>query len=169
MGALGGPDFTEAFRALFVHSHRVASRILGHPGEAEDVAAEALARTLRSWGRVRKLSSPEAWVTRVTTNLAIDILRRRKCNDKASALGRGDNADEDPDIRLVVRQLLRSLPRRQGEVLALRYLADLPEAEVAQVLGISLGSVKQHASRGVARLRQRLAEADPETGVSYAW
>jgi RNA polymerase sigma factor (sigma-70 family) len=52
---------------------------------------------------------------------------------------------------------LRALPRRQREVVALRYLADRPEAEVADLLGCSAGAVKQHAHRGLAALRARLA------------
>ena len=166
----GGRDFTEAFQGLFVLSYRVACRILGGTEEAEDVAAEALARTLRSWNRVRGLESAEAWVTRVTTNVAIDVVRRRKVDDKASALGVVECASTDPDVGLAIREVLRTLPRRQCEVLALRYLVDLSETEVAAALGISLGSVKQHASRGVAKLRERLGEFDPDTGVvSYAW
>lgn len=51
---------------------------------------------------------------------------------------------------------LHRLPRRQREVLALRYLADLPEADVAAQLRTSVGTVKQHAHRGIARLRQEL-------------
>src|SRR5688500_18389157 len=96
----GGRDFTEAFQGLFVLSYRVACRILGGTEEAEDVAAESLARTLRSWNRVRGLESAEAWVTRVTTNVAIDIVRRRKVDDKASALGVVECASTDPDVGL---------------------------------------------------------------------
>ena len=53
-------------------------------------------------------------------------------------------------------EVLRSLSRRQREVVALRYLADLPEADVARALGCSIGTVKQHASRGLAALRVAL-------------
>ena len=56
---------------------------------------------------------------------------------------------------------LRRLPRRQREVVTLRYLADVPEAEVARLLGISAGSVKTHASRGLAALRLGLEELTP--------
>ena len=53
---------------------------------------------------------------------------------------------------------LRGLPRRQREVIALRYYLDLSEADIAETLGISTGAVKSHASRGSAALRERLAE-----------
>ena len=55
---------------------------------------------------------------------------------------------------------LQSLPRRQREVLALRYYAELSEAEIARTLGISAGAVKSHASRGAASLRRVLTEED---------
>jgi RNA polymerase sigma factor (sigma-70 family) len=54
-------------------------------------------------------------------------------------------------------ELLQALPKRQREVVALRYLADLSEAEVAAALGCSVGTVKQHASRGLASMRATLA------------
>ena len=57
-----------------------------------------------------------------------------------------------------VLDALRSLPARQAEVLALRFQADLTELEIAETLGISTGSVKTHASRGIAKLRDRLGE-----------
>ena len=60
--------------------------------------------------------------------------------------------------------MLRRLSRRQREVVAMRYLADLPEAEVAAALGCSVGTVKQHASRGLAALRAALA--DPTSSPS---
>jgi len=59
--------------------------------------------------------------------------------------------------RAEVLEALRRLPRRQREVLALRYYLDLSEAEIAEMLGISRGAVKSHASRGVAALRTDLA------------
>jgi RNA polymerase sigma factor (sigma-70 family) len=169
------PDgsFEEAFEALFARAYRVALRILGHSGEAEDVAAEALARALRSWRRVA-LRSPEAWVVRVTTNLAIDVVRRRKwMGDSAGvADARVDGAarGDDADTRLALREMLHSLPRRQRDVLALRYLADLSEADTAAVLGIAPGTVKRHANRGVERMRRRLGDnGDSKEVVSVAW
>ena len=152
------------------------------------MAAEALARTLRAWRRVRGMGSPDAWVARVTTNLAIDLLRRRKrLGDgsgsiidivagngtvgivaTASAASAGAGRNDDVDTRILVRDMVRSLPRRQRDVLALRYLADLSEAEIADLLGIAPGSVKCHASRGIDRLRKRLG-ADATEVVQVAF
>jgi len=155
----GDEGFADAFPRLFARAYHVALPIVGVAGEAEDVAAEALARTLRSWRRVRDMDAPDAWVGRVAANLAIDVLRRRRWVYEAPA-DQAAGAD-DADTRVTLRALVQTLPGRQRQVVALRYLADLSEAEVAGLLGIAPGSVKGHASRGLARLRQRLALIDP--------
>ena len=161
--AAGELSFDEAFDRLFSRSYHVAVRILGPAGEAEDVAAEALARTLRSWRRVRGMESPDGWVVRVTTNLAIDTIRRnRRLAEKTSSAGRGvvlpPPRSDDVEARVDLHQLLQTLPRRQREVLALRYLADMSEAETAAALGIACGTVKRHANRGIARIREGVLE-----------
>jgi RNA polymerase sigma factor (sigma-70 family) len=66
-------------------------------------------------------------------------------------------------LRIDLHRALESLSKRQREVLVLRFLADLPEADVARALGCSVGSVKQHASRGLATLRTTMGTADEET------
>ncbi len=158
----GKADFEGAFETLFVAAYHVAHRILGNDEEAKDVAAEALARALDGWRRVGAMPSPRAWVVRVATNLAIDTVRRRRFT--GPAVQDTPTASEDSDTRVAVREMLRRLPRRQRDVLALRYLVDLSESEVATVLGISQGSVKRHASRALERLRRGVAEG----AVSYA-
>ncbi|MDQ3758222.1 MAG: sigma-70 family RNA polymerase sigma factor [Actinomycetota bacterium] len=158
----GRAEFEDVFEGLFVAAYRVAYRILDNAGEAEDTAAEATARALDGWRKVGAMPSPTSWVVRVATNLAIDIVRRRRfvAVGDAEALTEPDEAE----TRIVVREMLRRLPRRQRDVLALRYLADLSEADIAEVLGISPGSVKRHASRAIERLRRH----DPKGAVSYA-
>ena len=78
MNGDGGDTFEAAFAELMLAAFRVAVRILGNVAEAEDVAAEALARALRSWDRVGALPYRKAWVVRVASNLAIDRIRRRR-------------------------------------------------------------------------------------------
>jgi RNA polymerase sigma factor (sigma-70 family) len=99
-------------------------------------------------------------VVRVTTNLAIDRLRKRARADRRRAdTHRGDHAPDPGDTRRIdLERALRRLSARQREVVVLRYLAGLPEAEVAALLGCSPGTVKQHASRGLAGLRKTLGE-----------
>jgi RNA polymerase sigma factor (sigma-70 family) len=145
-------EFDTRFPALFEIAYRTAYRLLGERGQAEDIAVEALARCHQRWSKVEGFAEP--WVARVAGNLAIDATRRRRV-----ASGRETEVDgEDVAVldRMELVRQLRRLPTRQREVVVLRYLADLPEREVGELLGVSAGAVKQHASRGLERLRRDL-------------
>jgi RNA polymerase sigma-70 factor, ECF subfamily len=177
------PAFDERFAALAALSYKVGYRLVGDRNEAEDLAQEALARAFASWRKVAAYD--EAWVARVTANLAIGRWRksRRLVGDQAG--GSRDGSDDgaahrgrpgwvrplpppDPVDHLELVAALRSLPQRQREVVALRYLADLPESEVAAAMGCTTGTVKQHASRGLAALRRRLAHLGPSVATPDA-
>lgn len=150
----GGDSYEAAFADLALPAFRVALRILGNHHDAEEVAAEAMARALRSWDRVQDLPHRRAWVVRVASNAAVDRARRHP-----PALQRTDHVPdlaEAVSLRLALGAALRGLPRRQREVVSLRYLADISETDVARSLGISLNSVKKHTARGMTALRSRL-------------
>ncbi|HWH34513.1 MAG TPA: sigma-70 family RNA polymerase sigma factor [Acidimicrobiales bacterium] len=151
----GRDDFEVAFDTLFERSRCLATRMLGDRTLGEDIAAEALARTWLHWSRVHDLEHRRAWVLRVTTNLCLDQLRRRR--PAVMALSSPDPTDAVA-LRLALAAALRKLPRRQREVVVLRHLADLSEAEVARVLGINPGTVGAHLHRGLASLRGRLGD-----------
>lgn len=148
-------EFEAAYRLLFIRAAALAYRLLGDKAAAEDVAAEALARAYAHWSKVGPLAHRDGWVLRVATNLAIDAARR---------LPRGVpvHDPEDPADAAVVRMALvaalRSLPRRQRQAVALRYLTGLPNDQVAAALGISASSTSTHLRRGLAALRVRLGE-----------
>jgi RNA polymerase sigma-70 factor (sigma-E family) len=147
--------FEEIFPDLYRLAYRVSFRVLGDRGDAEDVAQEALARAHLRWSRLRE--SPHGWVVTVATNLAIDRLRRRQ-----RTTGHGSEpialVETHLSERIDLARALRRLPRRQRQVVVLRYMADWPELEVAEALGCSPGTVKSHASRGLAHLRRHLEE-----------
>ena len=151
--------FEEAFDELYTRAYGVAYQLLGRRSEAEDVAQETLARAFVRW---RKIGSyAEAWVVRVAGNLAIDAWRRlRRVDTDAATERRGATAPGPDGQRIDLHRALDTLSRRQREVIVLRFLADLPEADVAKALGCSVGSVKQHASRGLAALRTTMAVDD---------
>ena len=109
------------------------------------------------WPRLREASYVDGWVLRVAANLAIDATRRRPLRLTPRTLPAEDDAVA---LRLALVAALRHLSRRQREVIALHYLSDLSEADVAIALGISEGSVKTHTSRGLAALRQRLGDTE---------
>lgn len=148
-------SFDEAFAELYRAAYRVAFRLLGDRTEAEDVAQEALARTYVRWRTVEPYAAP--WACRVATNVAIDRTRRTRRLSSAEVPERAA-ADAFSDERVDLQRALRALPRRQRDVVVLRYLADQPEEAVAAALGVSVGTVKTHASRGLAALRARLGE-----------
>lgn len=154
-GESGGDDFEAAFDALFAAARRIATRLVGDGAEADDVAAEALARAYARWPKVRDLDYRDAWVMRVTANVALDVLRKAKRPIPVPTVSDVDPA-EAAVTRIALAQALRRLPRRQRDVVVLRYLADLSEADVAESLGVSAGTVKQHAHRAVDALRRTL-------------
>jgi RNA polymerase sigma-70 factor (sigma-E family) len=154
-------SFELAFADLYRLAYRVSFRILGDRSEAEDIAQETLARATLRWERLH--DRPEGWITRVASNLALDRYRRRRRRPPFPTGPLGivdDRAVERSDLVTA----LRRLPRRQREVVVLRYLADFSEADVAAALGCSVGTVKTHGSRGLSALRRHLGESGTTDG-----
>ncbi len=144
-------DFEEAYETLRRAAYRAAYRLLGQRTAAEDIAGEALARAYSRWPSVATHAQP--WVVTVATNLALDVVRQR-----SRAARRGTELiDPQPvdqvEVRLDLQAALLALPRRQREVVALRFLGDFSEQATATALGLHVGTVKSHASRGLSRLR----------------
>jgi len=141
---------------------RTAYLLTGDRGHAEDLVQAALEKTHRRWERVSRMEAPVAYVRRAMVNTATSWRRRRRVSEVPLLAADGPAAD--PYGRVEQRQQvldgLRRLPPRTRAVLVLRYFADLSEAEVAQTLGCSVGSVKSQASRGLTRLRAHLEAAD---------
>jgi RNA polymerase sigma-70 factor (sigma-E family) len=126
--------------------------------EAEDLLQLALERAYRHWARVCRSGEPERYVRGILANASADRWRRlaRRAEWPLSAPG-ADPAMPDHSVAVADRdyllRALAALPPRQRAVLVLRYFDDLSEAETAQMLGCSLGTVKSQAARGLARLR----------------
>ncbi|MBV9411007.1 MAG: sigma-70 family RNA polymerase sigma factor [Acidimicrobiia bacterium] len=165
MGGQEGRDegFEAAFDELFPRAERLAFQILGNRAAAEDVAAEALARTYLHWRRVRALSYRDGWVLRVATNLAIDDMRRRRPEPDEDA---GMDPEEAAAMRVTLAAALSRLSGRQRTVVTLHYLSGLTEAEVADSLGLSLPTVKTHVRRGMQSLRRTLGDSFEEVPVA---
>lgn len=135
---------------------RVIGLLVSDVHLAEDLAQEALIRTCRRWDEVRLLDSPGGWVHRVGINLALSALRsrrtRRRIDARIQAWPDRPVIDSSSDA-LAMRQAVAELPRREREVLVLRYLADYSVADVAATLGCPQGTVKTLARRALERLR----------------
>lgn len=151
--------FERAFADLYPRARSVALRILGSIPAAEDAAAEALTRALVDWTRVGALPYRDAWVLRVTANVAIDAARKRR-PDAAEAVDAPDDAvvGDAAVLRVTLVAALAALPRRQREAIVLRHLVGLPEADVAAAMQLSTNSVKKHLQRGLAKLRRLVPE-----------
>lgn len=153
------PDgFDQAFPDLYGAAFSAAERILHDPHTADDVAVEACYRAARNWAQVSSYARP--WTVRVASNLAIDTVRRSARRSKLRERPRTSPAPSSDRLDLVAA--LRRLPKRQREVVALRYLGDLSESDTAKALGIAPGTVKIHAHRGLAALRSQLGPLDME-------
>jgi RNA polymerase sigma factor (sigma-70 family) len=150
--------FEAFFRAAFPKAVAVARRVTGEHAGAEDAAIEAMAKAHLHWRRIGLEPWRERWVLRVAVNEAIRRLPR-------ATAGTGDDVaseNADPAEEVVLRQALAAalgrLPRRQREVVVLRYLVGLSETQVAEALDISHGTVKTHLRRGLAGLRKDMAQ-----------
>jgi len=161
---------------LFVHSTsdrllRTAYMLTGDAHEAQDVVQAALLRTARHWRTARQ--QPYAYTRRVVINLVKDRWRYlgrrpRQTQDDVELLDIYCHGGERELERVVQRDLIlravHQLPPKQRAVVVLRYLEDLSVEETARALGSTTGTVKTHASRGLARLRAVLeTTSDPET------
>jgi RNA polymerase sigma-70 factor (sigma-E family) len=143
---------------------RAAYLITWDQAEAEDLVQECLLRVARRWPRVRRMDHPAAYARTVLVNLALDEGKRRTRRraelqpDGGAGL---DAHEDDAAVRVLGRveasadltQALGALPPRQRVALVLRYFEDLPEAEVAQAMRCSVGTVKSTTSRALERLR----------------
>ncbi|MEU3609467.1 SigE family RNA polymerase sigma factor [Streptomyces sp. NPDC035033] len=149
---------TETYRAHYRSLLGLAALLLDDTASCEDVVQEAFIRVHSARRRVRDPEKTLAYLRQTVVNLSRSALRRRILGlkllskpmpDMASAEeGAYDQLERDALIKA-----MKGLQRRQREVLVLRYFADMTEAQVAETLGISLGSVKAYGSRGIAALR----------------
>ncbi len=148
-----GETFDEFFVRLLPRAVQVARRVTGDPWTAEEVAVEALARAHAHWARVEPLAWRDAWVLKVASREALHQVRRRPF---PTAPERARDESDVVVLRAALAAALVQLPRRQREAIVLRYLCDLPEEEVAAVLGVSAGTVKTHLHRALLALRSKI-------------
>ena len=153
-------EFVAFVRARGRALARTATLIAGDPVAGEDLLQTALAQTYARWRAKDDISDLEQYVRVVLVRAHISWRRRLSSTERP--VEHGFPEDEAPDIadRMVDRGVLlgalRQLPPKQRATLVLRYFDDLSEADTARALGCSPGSVKQHSTRGLARLRQLL-------------
>ncbi|MGN6472842.1 MAG: SigE family RNA polymerase sigma factor [Mycobacteriales bacterium] len=163
MAATSGTDDLAVLYVVHYRSLvRLAALLLDEPAACEDVVQEAYIRLAAS-RRLERLRDPEAALAYLRTtvlNLARSSLRRRMVATRYAPLVHGADRIDDETVKTVERAAvvasMRTLPRRMREAVALRYYADLTEAQTADVMGVSVGAVKSYTSRGLERLAEQL-------------
>jgi RNA polymerase sigma-70 factor (sigma-E family) len=139
---------------------RVAFLLTSDRGEAEDLLQTALLKTSRHWGRLSDREAAYAYVRRVIVTTHTSWRRRRRVHEVLLDQFPDQRAPEAPAIEAGrALQALEDLPPRMRAVVVLRCYEGLTEAETAEALGCSVGSVKSQASRGLARLRAVLDQS----------
>jgi RNA polymerase sigma-70 factor (sigma-E family) len=138
---------------------RTAYLMVGDLHEAEDLVQETLVKVASRWPRVSRMENPVGYTRRILVNLALHGSAKRSRNRaELNATPPAETAVNAAylDIHDELFDALVALPPRQRAALVLRYLLDLPEAEVAAMLRCSLGTVKSSTSRGLKRLDETL-------------
>lgn len=152
-------DFEAFVREHWSALMSIGVAISGSRTEAEDLVQTALANAYPRWRRIRR---PEAlaYLRRSILNAHISRWRRHRGGELSVAEPPEprQNHDTGVDERLALMPMLRDLPPRQRAVLVLRYLCDLPDAEIAATLGITTGTVRSQAARALTTLRTRAIE-----------
>ena len=157
-----GAELADLYREHFRSLVRMAALLLDDVALAEEVVQDAFVQLHHSWGRVAEPDKRAAYLRSIVLNGARSRARRRGLGRRLEIV-RGDRVAESAEAgalrgedRREMLTALRSLPDRQRECLVLRYYLDLPEAAIAETLGISAGSVKTHTHRGLAALERAL-------------
>lgn len=142
---------------------RLAYVILGDATLAEEIVMEALLKTFTGWGRLRDVERADAYLRRAVVNLCRSKIRRKAIETRVNATIHHRDERRAPDwdperheTSRLVWQSVQQLPERQRAAVVLRYFEDLPEAEIADVLQCSVGTVKSQLSKARAKLENAL-------------
>lgn len=151
--------YVEYVAARQAHLRRIAYAICGDWHRADDVLQTALTKLYVAWPRLRDNTSPDAYVRRIIVRADIDDRRRPWHRERAGLAGHDCAATPGVPVeeRSSLFEALQALPVMQRKTVVLRYWLGLSVQETARELGISEGTVKSHASRGLAGLRGVLA------------
>jgi RNA polymerase sigma-70 factor (sigma-E family) len=155
-------EFRDFAAAGFPRLRRAAFLLTGHHQQAEDAAQTALVKTYAAWSRIRR-DDPYAYARRVLANHVTDQWRRpirEHAGDEVPDRPVPRDLAEDVARQQWLLHALTTLTERERLVIVMRHYFDMPEAEVAAVLGIAVGSVKSLNSRGLKKLRVSVRDDD---------
>lgn len=151
----------------FDRIHAICRRITGHPEDALDATQEALLAVSRGVARYDARAAFTTWLYRVATNAALDELRRRRrrplpldveATDHHATPAEGGSVESAVAARIDVDAALESLPAEFRAAVVLRDLCDFDYAEIAEALGVPIGTVRSRIARGRAAIAAQLRE-----------
>ncbi len=156
-------EFDEFYESHFDNVARALTLAGGDRDLAHDAAQEAFARALRHWRKVREMDRPDGWVYVVAMNHMRDHWRRSaRRRRQASEPDMSPTTRARSRPRVSVRDAIATLPPRQREAVVLRYLADLPLADVAEAMGCAIGTVKATLHQAMASMRIELDDTEDD-------
>ncbi|MFJ3201993.1 SigE family RNA polymerase sigma factor [Streptomyces sp. NPDC086989] len=157
LSATSEAEFTAYVRERRAALYATAFHLTGDRYEAEDLLQSALFSTYRAWDRISDKAAVGGYLRRTMTNLHISAWRRRKLNEYPTEELPETASDTDAmrgtELRAVLWQALARIPEPQRTMLVLRYYEGRTDPEIAEILGISVGTVKSSIWRSLRRLR----------------
>lgn len=162
----------EAFRGFVAAREnalmRTAYLLTGDQQLAEDLVQTALEKAVRHWASIREAAAAEAYVRRTMYRTQVSLWRRRRVTELPTATipepRRVEPPDHQVEDRLVLHAALRRLGPRQRAVVVLRFFEDMSEQQVADALGVTVGTVKSTAHKALAHLRVHCGDLVPSGG-----
>ncbi|MFF4832298.1 SigE family RNA polymerase sigma factor [Streptomyces sp. NPDC001315] len=161
------PSFSSYVRARHSVLLRTARSLTANPSDAEDLLQTALTKTYVAWERIEDHRALDGYVRRALVNTRTSQWRKRKVDEfsceelpEPEPVPGGDDPAEQQALHDAMWRAITKLPDRQRAMVVLRYYEDLSEVQTAEVLGVSVGTVKSAVSRALGKLRE-----DPELGL----
>jgi RNA polymerase sigma-70 factor (sigma-E family) len=163
-GTLLYPSFSSYVRARQPVLLRTARSLTANPSDAEDLLQTALAKTYAAWERIEDHRALDGYVRRALVNTRTSQWRKRRVDEfvcdelpEPEPVPGAEDPAERQALHDAMWRAIAKLPARQRAMVVLRYYEDLSEAQTAEVLGVSVGTVKSAVSRALGKLRE-----DPE-------
>ncbi|MDF3302925.1 SigE family RNA polymerase sigma factor [Streptomyces tropicalis] len=162
------PSFTSYVRSRRPVLLRTARSLTANPNDAEDLLQTALAKTYVAWDRIEDHRALDGYVRRALLNTRTSQWRKRRVDEFAceelpepEPVPAAADPAEQQALRDAMWRAITKLPARQRAMVVLRYYEDLSEAQTAELLGVSVGTVKSAVSRALGKLRE-----DPELALA---
>lgn len=155
---------TMLFDQNFVALRKLAFALVGEAGAAEDIAQDAFVRLYASWRRLDRIDHAPSFLRRIVVNECRSRARRAAVRERLDPLLKQPTSVDQPDVaeRMDIWSALSSLPPRQRMCMVLRYLEDLSDGDIADLLGCSVGTVKSQLHKARRKLGPLLSDEGSE-------